>query len=132
MARKILRYIAVAVLFTIVCLSAEANSNRRRVSLPSDEPMAFCVESDPFDLHMAIEANSNCVAAPLVARVSGSVVRTVANRTQTTFDSLSGEFRQSVNRSTLHLKAVNEARLLRLSPLRIRTRYIYSLRRLVI
>lgn len=133
MARKILRYVAFALLFTVVCLSAEVNSrNRRCAELQEVENAVLAAQNDPFDMRMAVEANSNFVVVPLVARVSGAVVRTISARIQSVNDSLSEEYRHNVNRSTHHLKAVNEARLLRLSPLRIRTRYIYSLRRLVI
>lgn len=133
MIRKILRYVAFVVLFTVVCLSAEVNSrNRRCAELQEVENAVLAAQNDPFDMRMAVEANSNFVVVPLVARVSGAVVRTISARIQSVNDSLSEEYRHNVNRSTHHLKAVNEARLLRLSPLRIRTRYIYSLRRLVI
>lgn len=133
MIRKILRYVAFVVLFTVVCLSAEVNSrNRRCAELQEVENAVLAAQNDPFDMRMAVEANSNFVVVPLVARVSGAVVRTISTRIQSVNDSLSEEYRHNVNRSTHHLKAVNEARLLRLSPLRIRTRYIYSLRRLVI
>jgi hypothetical protein len=83
-------------------------------------------------MRLAIENNSRFVAPPLVARVATATVRIISARHYNANDNISLEQRAGVNFSNHNLKAVDDARLYRLSPSQFRVRYIYSLRRLII
>lgn len=124
----------VALFCAFVGLSTEANARAEAEAVcPSViENEVLRVGDNSDDLHLAIESNSRFVAPPLVARVTGAAVRIISTRTQSNGDQIAPEHRARLLFSSHNIRAVNEVRLLRLSPSQLRTRYIYSLRRIVI
>lgn len=129
-----MRTVLIALFCAFVGLTTEANAraDAKEVcpSVAANEVLRVGDSSD--DMRLAIECNSRFVAPPMVARVAGAAVRIISTRTQSSCDQLAPEQRARVLFSSHNIRAVNEVRLLRLSPSRLRTRYIYSLRRIVI
>lgn len=124
----------IALFCAFVGLTTEANvrADAKEVCPLVAENEVLCVGDSSDDLHLAIECNSRFVAPPMVARVAGAAVRVISTRTQSSGNQLAPEQRARALFSSHNIRAVNEVRLLRLSPSRLRTRYIYSLRRIVI
>lgn len=129
---KLLRMSCVALFCAFVGLSAEANRVVEESCQQPIQTVTFQSDDGSPDMHLAIENNSRFVAPPLVARITGAAVRILTARTSLMNDQLAPEHRANVVFSNHNIRAVNEARLLRLSPSGFRTRYVYSLRRIVI
>lgn len=126
--------IALFVLFWVfVGVATEANSpTAKACSAPiENEVISQCNGCD--DLRVAIENSSHFVAPPTTARLAAAAARTVTtSRTSSSNNYCCVAQRIGGFTSNHNIRAVNEARLLRLSPSGLRTRYIYSLRRIVI
>lgn len=125
--------ISLFVLFWVfVGVATEANSpTAKACSAPiENEVISQCDGCD--DIRIAIENSSHFVAPPLVARVAAAVRTVTTSRSGSSSNTCCTEHRVGNFTSNIHIRAVNEARLLRLSPSGLRTRYIYSLRRIVI
>jgi hypothetical protein len=124
----------VALLFcAFVGISAEANTQNRHAQQSTSTKQEQLTQHDGREaMHLAIENNSRFVAPPLVARVASASVRIISARNLTTHDNVSIEQRAGVNFSNHNLKAGHDTRLYRLSPSKFRTKYIYSLRRIII
>lgn len=130
---RTLQLIAVVLFCAFVGVTTEANArNRQAEHCTSTQQEQISASDSSYDLHLAIENNSRFVAPPLVARVAGASVRIISARNFSTHDNVSIEHRAGVNFSNHNLKAGDDTRLYRLSPSKFRTKYIYSLRRIII
>jgi hypothetical protein len=124
---------AVVLYCAFVGTATEANArNRKAEHCTSTKQEQICASDSRYDLHLAIENNSRFVAPPLVARVAGASVRIISARNFSAHDNVSIEHRAGVNFSNHNLKAGHDTRMYRLSPSKFRTKYIYSLRRIII
>lgn len=130
---SLLRAIWFVLFCTFVAITVEANEQNGQVAQCESVRQELLTEHDGREaMRLAIENNSRFVAPPLVARVATATVRIISARHYNANDNISLEQRAGVIFSNHNLKAVDDARLYRLSPSQFRVRYIYSLRRLII
>lgn len=130
---RMLQLVATLLFCAFVGISAEANVQNRHMQQSTSTQQEQLTEHDGREaMHLAIENNSRFVAPPLVARVAGVSVRIISARNLTTHNNVSIEHRAGINFSNHNLKAGHDTRLYRLSPSKLRTKYIYSLRRIII
>ncbi len=130
---NVLQTIGLILFCAFVGITAEANVRNGQTEQCTSIKQEQLSEHDGREaMHLAIENNSRFVAPPLVARVAGASVRIISARNLTTHDNVSIEQRAGVNFSNHNLKAGHDTRMYRLSPSKFRTKYIYSLRRIII
>ena len=130
---SLLRAIWFVLFCTFVAITVEANEQNGQVAQCESVRQELLTEHDGREaMRLAIENNSRFVAPPFVARVAGASVRIISARNLTTHDNVSIEQRAGVNFSNHNLKAGHDTRMYRLSPSKFRTKYIYSLRRIII
>ncbi len=130
---NVLQTIGLILFCAFVGITAEANVRNGQTEQCTSIKQEQLSEHDGREaMHLAIENNSHFVAPPLVARVATATIRIISARNQNAGNHIAAEHRAGFKFSSHNLKAADDTRLYRLSPSKFRTKYIYSLRRIII